>query len=103
MKRWTIRQWCVWCIWIGIVCAVLQRPIRDVGINAYLFDFLSGVASSFYVLFWLGYCEHLLPAPVDSALNSLGCCLGTFAQLVAICFSPFIYHVIKRQCSRNTT
>ena len=52
--KFTIRTWLWTCVPLGLLFAILQRPLRDA-------DFLRGLMTPWYWLLWLCYAEESIP------------------------------------------
>jgi hypothetical protein len=51
--RFTIRGWLLLCVPLGLVCAIMQRPLRTP-------EFVQGMLVPLYPLLWLCYCEDII-------------------------------------------
>jgi hypothetical protein len=81
LKTFTIRGWLYACVPIGIVAAVLQRPLRTP-------EFVNGFLASYWWALWLCYLDHMV-VPLSHSTNSgvgesiefVGLLLGALTQL----------------------
>lgn len=86
-----LKTWFKWCVPLGLILAVLQRPLRTP-------EFVNGLQAAFYPWFWLCYCEEGITYPHNGPIAGMaGAIIGVLIQVFGITFGPpLIWHWIEQ-------